>query len=48
MIEILIRGIFNCITVVDKTQFGMCIDNVVLEYNQSIDDEVSEMAIATN
>lgn len=37
MIEILIFWILNCITVADTTQFEMCIDNVVLEYNMSLE-----------
>lgn len=38
MIEILLSGILNCILIPDIEEFGQCIDNVVLEYNQSIDE----------
>jgi len=37
MIEILLQGMLACILIPDIDEFGMCIDNVVLEYNQSIE-----------
>lgn len=48
MFEILLAWILQCVMIPDFDEFSMCIDSVVLEYNQSIDDDVSEMAIATN
>lgn len=48
MIEILFAWLLQCVMIPDFDEFSMCLDNVVLEYNQSIDDDVSEMAIATN
>ena len=37
MIEILLQGILACIMIPDFNEFSMCIDQVVLEYNQSIE-----------
>lgn len=37
MIEILLQGILACIMLPDIDEFGMCIDNVVLEYNMSLE-----------
>ena len=37
MIEILLQGILACVMIPDFNEFSMCIDNVVLEYNQSIE-----------
>ncbi len=37
MIEILLMWILNCYLIPDFDEFGMCIDNVVLEYNMSIE-----------
>lgn len=37
MIEILLAWILQCIQIPDFDEFSMCIDNVVLEYNQSIE-----------
>ena len=37
MIEILLNGILSCILIPDIEEFGQCIDNVVLEYNLSIE-----------
>ena len=48
MIEILLLGLLNCITIQDLDEFGLCLDNVVLEYNQSINDNVSKMVVAIN
>ena len=39
MIEILLQGILACIMIPDFNEFSMCIDQVVLEYNQSIEWE---------
>ena len=39
MIEILLAWILQCIQIPDYDEFSMCIDNVVLEYNQSIEWE---------
>lgn len=38
MIEILLSGLLSCIQIQDFNEFSMCVDNVVLEYNLSIDD----------
>ena len=35
MIEILLAWILQCILLPDFDEFSMCVDNVVLEYNQS-------------
>jgi len=48
MIDILLSWLLQCMLIPDIEEFGMCLDNVVLEYNQSINDNVSKMAIATN
>lgn len=37
MIEILLQGLLACIVIPDIDEFSMCIDNVVLEYNLSIE-----------
>lgn len=39
MIDILLQGILACVMIPDFDEFSMCIDNVVLEYNQSIDEQ---------
>jgi hypothetical protein len=36
MIEILLQGILACLMIPDFDEFGICIDNVVLEYNMSV------------
>ena len=38
MIEILLAWILQCILIPDFDEFSMCIDNVVLEYNMSLDE----------
>ena len=38
MIEILLQGILACVMIPDFNEFSMCIDNVVLEYNLSLDE----------
>lgn len=38
MIEILLQGILACVMIPDFNEFSMCLDNVVLEYNLSIDE----------
>ena len=37
MIEILLNGLLGCLMIPDFNEFSVCIDNVVLEYNQSIE-----------
>ena len=37
MIEILLQGILACVMIPDYDEFSMCIDNVVLEYNMSLE-----------
>ena len=37
MIELLINGIMLCLTIPDYDEFSMCVDNVVLEYNMSLE-----------
>lgn len=37
MIEILLTWILNCILIPDIEEFGQCVDQVVLEYNLSIE-----------
>lgn len=37
MIEILLNGLLACIMIQDIDEFSMCIDNVVLEYNMSLE-----------
>ena len=39
MIEILLQGILACYLIPDIDEFGQCLDEVVLEYNQSIEWE---------
>ena len=39
MIEILLMWILQCIQIPDFDEFSMCIDNVVLEYNMSLEWE---------
>lgn len=38
MIDILLNWILACILIPDVEEFGQCLDNVVLEYNLSLDD----------
>ncbi len=37
MVEILLAWILQCIQILDIDEFSMCVDNVVLEYNMSIE-----------
>lgn len=37
MIEILLAWILNCVMIPYFDEFSMCIDNVVLEYNMSLE-----------
>lgn len=37
MIEILLSGILQCVMIQDFDEFSMCVDNVVLEYNMSLE-----------
>lgn len=37
MIEILLQGILTCLMIPDFNEFSMCVDNVVLEYNMSLE-----------
>ena len=37
MIEILLAWILQCAMIPDFDEFSMCIDNVVLEYNMSLE-----------
>ena len=37
MIDLLLTWILQCILLPDYDEFSMCIDNVVLEYNLSIE-----------
>lgn len=39
MINILLNWILACIMIPDFDEFSMCIDNVVLEYNMSLEWE---------
>ena len=39
MIEILLNGLLGCLMIPDFNEFSMCIDNVVLEYNMSLEWE---------
>lgn len=39
MIEILLAWILQCVMIPDFDEFSMCIDNVVLEYNMSLEWE---------
>lgn len=36
MIEILLNGLLACILIPDVEEFGQCLDQVVLEYNMSL------------
>lgn len=38
MIEILLNGLLWCLLIPDVEEFGQCLDEVVLEYNLSLDD----------
>ena len=38
MIDLLLAWILQCILLPDYDEFSMCIDNVVLEYNMSLDE----------
>lgn len=40
MLNILLQGILACLMIPDFDEFSMCVDNVVLEYNQSIDENI--------
>lgn len=37
MIEILLNWLLACMLIPDIEEFEMCLDNVVLEYNMSLD-----------
>jgi hypothetical protein len=37
MIDILLAWILQCVMIPDFDEFSMCIDNVVLEYNMSLE-----------
>lgn len=37
MIDILLAGILQCVMIPDFNEFSMCVDNVVLEYNMSLE-----------
>lgn len=37
MIEILLNWLLACMLIPDIDEFGMCLDNVVLEYNMSLE-----------
>lgn len=37
MFEILLAWILQCLMIPDFDEFSMCIDNVVLEYNMSLE-----------
>ena len=37
MIEFLLAWILQCVVIPDIDEFSMCIDNVVLEYNMSLE-----------
>ena len=37
MIDLLLAWILQCILLPDYDEFSMCIDNVVLEYNMSLE-----------
>lgn len=36
MIEILLSGLLQCILLQDIDEFWMCLDQVVVEYNQTV------------
>lgn len=37
MIEILLNWLLACILIPDVEEFGQCLDQVVIEYNMSLD-----------
>lgn len=37
MIDILLNGLLACILIPDVEEFGQCLDQVVMEYNMSLD-----------
>ena len=37
MIDFLLAWILQCVTIPNFDEFSMCIDNVVLEYNMSLE-----------
>lgn len=39
MIDFLLAWILQCVMIPDFDEFSMCIDNVVLEYNMSLEWE---------
>ena len=39
MIDILLNGLLACILIPDVEEFGQCLDEVVLEYNLSLDEK---------
>ena len=39
MIEILLNWLLACILIPDVEEFGQCLDEVVLEYNLSLDEK---------
>ena len=41
MIEILLNWLLACLVIPDVEEFGQCLDNVVMEYNLSV--ELNEM-----
>ena len=39
MIDILLNSLLACILIPDVEEFGQCLDQVVLEYNLSLDEK---------
>lgn len=39
MIEILLAGLLQCVVIQDLNEFGACLDQVVIEYNLSLDEK---------
>jgi hypothetical protein len=39
MIDILLNWLLACILIPDVEEFGQCLDQVVLEYNLSLDEK---------
>lgn len=40
MIDILLNGLLACILIPDVEEFGQCLDQVVLEYNLSVEWQI--------
>lgn len=38
MIDILIAGLFQCLLIPDADEFGICIDNLIVELNEMVLD----------